>query len=101
MKITITRTGYNTPRSPFRPRQRYDLYLNGFPEEQRMPGHIEFGFITNASGLRQSDFHGHIMPGEFVELAAAMMAANPDAAIRAFGAALQNFKTAEKVEEAA
>jgi hypothetical protein len=50
---------------------------------------ICFGFQTNSDGLRKSKFSGAFGSGHFEQLARLMMAANPHAAIKAFGKAMQ------------
>ena len=52
--------------------------------------HLEIGFGTNPDGRRHTIFHARIGPEHFKELALLMMEANPRAAIKAFGVAMQS-----------
>jgi hypothetical protein len=53
-------------------------------------GYLEIGFSTNPDGRRRSTFSAGIGPNKFEELARLMVEADPQAAIRAFGAAMQD-----------
>lgn len=57
-------------------------------------GHIEMRFGTGGEE-RQSSYYAPIGEGRFAELAQAMIKANPQAAIRAFGAAMQSVEIAK------
>jgi hypothetical protein len=58
--------------------------------ESHWGGLIEIGFCSNPDGERRSTFEAYIVPDDFAELAKLMLKADPQAAIRAFGAALQD-----------
>ena len=51
--------------------------------------YLELRFATNLNGQRSSLFSTGISPQHFEEVARMMMEADPQAAIRAFGAAMQ------------
>jgi hypothetical protein len=51
---------------------------------------VEIRFTTNPGGLRKNSFSALIGAADFEELASAMMQADARAAIKAFGAALQD-----------
>ncbi len=53
-------------------------------------GYLEIGFTTNPDGQRRSAFSAGISPEQFEELAQLMVEADPQAAIRAFGAAMRD-----------
>ena len=53
-------------------------------------GYLEIGFSTNPSGQRRSTFTAGIGPNQFEEMARLMIEADPQAAIRAFGAAMKD-----------
>jgi hypothetical protein len=59
------------------------------PKNQYFGGGIEFTFTTNPYGEKRSDFYGKILCERFEELARLMIKVDPQAAIRAFGAAMQ------------
>jgi hypothetical protein len=52
-------------------------------------GAVWIAFRTNPDGLRRQCYNVSISGNEFTELAQLMMKANPTAAIKAFGAAMQ------------
>jgi hypothetical protein len=51
--------------------------------------YLEIRFVTNPDGQRSSLFSSAIVPEQFEEVARMMMEADPQAAVRAFGAVLQ------------
>ena len=53
-------------------------------------GYIGIQFSTKPDGLRRSHFRAAIGPAKFEELARLMVEVDPQAAIRAFGAAMQD-----------
>jgi hypothetical protein len=53
---------------------------------------LVIGFDTNPGGGKRQSYSVVAMPDDFEELAIAMLKADPEAAIRAFGAALQGFE---------
>src|SRR5437762_8362370 len=55
---------------------------------------IQINFSTNPTGRNHSNFRAVINPKQFEELARIMMEADPRAAIRAFGAAMQGAEVA-------
>ncbi len=66
--------------------------LAGSLQVVRVPGDFRFlalSFVTNPDGERSSQFSTGIDPKQFEELARMMMDADPQAAVRAFGTALQ------------
>lgn len=59
---------------------------------------LELRFATNPNGQRSSLFSSGIGPADFEELARMMMQADPQAAVRAFGAALQTAEVQRREE---
>jgi hypothetical protein len=55
-------------------------------------GYLEIGFSTNPNGQRRSTFTAGIGPYQFGEMARLMVEADPQAAIRAFGAAIKDIE---------
>jgi hypothetical protein len=94
MQLSVIRTGVKT-HSYFAARQKYRVHLEAFGEGIGGLGYIAFGFQTNPGGLRSSDFSGYIEPKQFEELARLMTKADLQAAIRAFGAAMQDCQSSE------
>jgi hypothetical protein len=52
-------------------------------------GYLEAGFSTNREGQKKSTFNMAIYARDFETLALEMVKANPEAAIKAFGVAMQ------------
>ena len=57
-----------------------------------LPGYLKFGFTTNPDGDKQSTFHVRVDTDEFEYVAKEMMKADPQAAIKAFAAAIHDAK---------
>jgi hypothetical protein len=58
---------------------------------------LSIGFETNPSS-QGSLFNGYIVSGDFGDLAKEMLMADPQAAIRAFGAALQEYGAEKSID---
>lgn len=56
-------------------------------------GWIRISFATNPGGLRQQCYQVAILPSDFEAVAREMLRADPEKAIKAFGAAMQNFES--------
>ena len=95
MQLDVTRSGARST-SDFAPKQEYTVHFHAFPKDRRTDGHIQFGFVTPPKGEKQSHFGGYIEPEKFEELALLMFKAHPQAAIKAFGAALQQIEMPER-----
>ena len=50
---------------------------------------LRFSFVTNPGGQKQTNFDSYINPRNFTQLAAMMVEADPEFAVKAFGQALQ------------
>ncbi len=61
-------------------------------------GYLEIGFSTD--GQRRNTFSAPIDPKQFEELARLMVEADPQAAIRAFGAAMQDVEIQKRETDA-
>jgi hypothetical protein len=94
MQLDVTRSGARST-SDFAPKQEYTVHFHAMPTDRRADGHIQFGFFTPAKGAKQSHFGGQIELEKFEELALLMLKAHPQAAIKAFGAALQQIEMPE------
>src|SRR5262249_53969675 len=87
--------------SPLAPEYEYPLYLRAWPKQREWwPACIGISFVTNPDGQRSSTFEAYIEADKFEELAQMMVDADPQKAIRAFGAVLQgvNVETAKSSE---
>ena len=92
MKLSLTRKGAKA-NSPLSPRYEYTVGLGAFPKDQYGEGRIEFGFETNAGGLRRSYLFGSIHLKQFEELARLMIkagSASSNQGIRSGPAGCQN-----------
>jgi len=97
MRIEVERKPANTETAAtFRPKKyegRIRLYrFNDFVS-------LKISFVTPAPG-GESYFSSHVRPDRFEELARVMMEVHPEAAIRAFGAAIKDFSAEKPHEEA-
>jgi hypothetical protein len=69
---------------------------------QEWAGHVLIAFSTNPDGPKGSAYNVTIAPNEFGKMAQMMVRANPTAAIRAFGTAMQEIpEILTKVDTAA
>lgn len=59
------------------------------------PGWITINFATNPGGQRQQCYQLAIMPNDFETVAREMLKADPEKAIRAFGAAMKDFEASK------
>jgi hypothetical protein len=58
-------------------------------------GWIRIAFATNPGGRRQQCYQLAILPNDFEAVAREMLKADPEKAIKAFGAAMQDFEASE------
>jgi hypothetical protein len=74
----------------------FDAYIGPvrFPDDSRA---LRIAFATNPGG-QGSLFNGYIMSRDFGDLAKEMLEADPESAIRAFGAALQEFGVEKSID---
>ena len=87
MPITVKREPFSTVGSYTAPTE-YAGAAVVFPE---LPA-VCIQFDTNPGGQRRASYRISIHSGRFEELTRLMMKADPQAAIRAFGAAMQDFE---------
>jgi hypothetical protein len=73
----------------------FDGYISPVKFTEDCKG-LQIGFETNPGG-QGSLFKGYIVSADFGDLAKQMLGADPQAAIRAFGAALQEFGAEKRV----
>jgi hypothetical protein len=88
MKLKFTRSPYEE-HSCFA-EKFYDGHMCIWRFHDKSTGYLEIGFSTNPDGRRRSTFNAPIGPDQFEELARLMVEADPQAAIRAFGAAMKD-----------
>ena len=86
MKLEFTRSPYEE--HSYFAEKSYDGHMRLW--RSRDFSHLEIGFSTNPNGQRRSTFSAPIGPKRFEELARLMVEADPQAAIRAFGAAMKD-----------
>jgi hypothetical protein len=95
LKVMICRTQGQTgpldsPTGTF-----YPAYFFPGDRYRLSEGRVHFTFYCKG-GRGGSDFTGHILPEQFRDLARIMVQVDPQAAIRAFGAAMQHISVQER-----
>jgi hypothetical protein len=91
MRLKVVREPYENDGgvSAFFKRKEYDGVLHGDNFQVGFGGWLTIAFSTNPNGERRSVFSAVIHPRDFEALAMEMVKANPQAAVKAFGAAMQ------------
>jgi hypothetical protein len=79
----------------YRTRKHYKAGLQADVMEEGRPGWIRISFATNPGGLRQQCYQLAIVPNDFEMVAHEMLRADPEKAIKAFGAAMQDFEVSK------
>jgi hypothetical protein len=79
----------------YRTRKTYKAGLRAELNNDQRPGWIRISFATNPDGLRQQCYQVAIVPNDFETVAREMLKADPEKAIKAFGAAMQDFEAAK------
>jgi hypothetical protein len=74
----------------------FDGYLSPVKFNEDCKG-LQIGFETNPGG-QGSFFKGYILSADFGDLAKELLRADPEAAIRAFGAALQEYGAEKTID---
>jgi hypothetical protein len=89
--LTVIRNGYRS--ETHRTREEYQAGVGAeFPLHVGEDGYVEIAFSTNPEGDRRQTYVVHLTANNFAEVAREMFRANPAEAIKAFGAAMQEFK---------
>jgi len=70
--------------------------VKGSDDDERW---LRLRFVTNPDGKARSEFRSAIYPMHFVDVAQMMMEANPEAAIRAFGRAMENAQVQRRTDQ--
>ena len=73
-------------------RKTYQAGLRAEHNDDGRPGWIRISFATNPEGVRQQVYEVRIRPDYFETVAREMLRADPEKAIRAFGAAMHDFE---------
>jgi hypothetical protein len=93
--LTVLRDGYQNAGGHTPTRKEYQAGIGAEFYRRGEPGTVAIVFSTNPQGDRRSAFRIYIDPQDFEIVAREMLKADPKQAIRAFGAAMQDFE-AEK-----
>ncbi|MEA2891453.1 MAG: hypothetical protein QOI05_2246 [Bradyrhizobium sp.] len=88
--LTVRRSGYRD--DSYWTRKEYKAGIGADFLEEGKPGRVRIAFATNPEGLRKQSYSVTIRPDDFETVAREMMKADPEKAIRAFGAAMQDFE---------
>lgn len=76
----------------YRARRNYKAGFRADRDEAGRPGWVRISFATNPDGLRQQRYQLSVRPNDFEAFAREMLKADPERAIKAFGAAMQDFE---------
>jgi hypothetical protein len=72
------------------------LLVDGWGPPRRW---LSLTFVTSPDGVADSRFHGTIQPRHFTDVAQMMVEADLEAAIRAFGKAMENVRIQKRNDE--
>jgi hypothetical protein len=100
MQIPVYRHPQTANRGWSLQHKKYEAWV-GATEVLAGQWYLSVAFITNPDGQKRSSFDGVISPDNFNDLAKEMMKVDPVAAIKAFGAAMQEIQAASIQETAA
>jgi hypothetical protein len=81
----------------YRTRKTYKAGLRAELNDEGRPGWIRISFATNPDGGRHQNYEVRVRPDDFEIVAKEMLRADPEKAIRAFGAAMQDFERPKPV----
>lgn len=88
--LTVRRSAYGDDNYWTRKQYQAGVGVNFYQDGE--PGYVVISFATNPGGMRKQSYAVTIRPSDFERVASEMLKADPEAAIRAFGAAMQDFK---------
>jgi hypothetical protein len=77
-----------------------EVSFDGRMSAMSVDGYVGIQFSTKPDALRRSHFRAAIGPTKFEELARLMVEANPQVAIRAFGAAMRDIEIPKRETDA-
>jgi hypothetical protein len=88
--LSVRRSGYQN--DSYWTRKQYKAGIGADFFEEGKPGYVRIAFATNPEGLRKQSYSVAILPDNFETVAREMVKADPEKAIRAFGAAMLDFE---------
>src|SRR6516165_5590810 len=97
LKLNMRRGPLRDHRWPVEKLVEATLLVDGWGPPQRW---LSLTFVTSPDGVASSRFHTAIHPRHFAEVAQMMVEADPEAAIRAFGKAMENVHIEKRKDQA-
>lgn len=87
--LTATRSPFGDDRYLSRVEYQAGIGVDTFGDGSK---HVAIAFSTNADGERKQSYVVTLRPSDFERVVREMMGADPEAAVKAFGAAMQDFR---------